>query len=82
VTGSALLPLGRFCGTLSPFVPGPLLVADSGSPDQVLRVAPRRNRRGSAGSAGIVDPVAVIHALNDDLFVLASDRIFRSRRAA
>jgi streptogramin lyase len=79
-TGSALLGPWDVdvVGALSPFVPGPLLVADSGSPDQVLRVAPATGTGAAvAGSAGIVDPVAVIHALNDDLFVLTSDRILR-----
>jgi hypothetical protein len=64
---------------ITPFAPGPLLVADSGPPAQALRVAGTATGTGApiAGSAGIAGPVAVIRSLTDDLFVLTSDRIFR-----
>jgi streptogramin lyase len=63
---------------LSPFVPGPLLVADAGTADQVYRVDPAaRTRTAVPASLGFDDPVAAIRDLSGDLYVLERDRIFR-----
>jgi len=79
-TGSALLgPWDvTVVGAVTPFAPGPLLVADAGTPDQVVRVQPAvPSGAVLPSSPALVDPVAAIRALNGDFFVLRSDRIYR-----
>jgi len=83
-TGSTLLgPWDvTVAANLSPFAPGPLLVADAGPPDQVQQVDPAAAAGAGTGvpvpaSPPFVDPVAVTRDLNGDLLVLQSDRIVR-----